>query len=83
MRIRNILYVKMFIAETMDRDRPLMLSMVEGMYYPALVKAFAAWEKSNGRKLSKEDMDLLLKDLSEVFLIEAKLHLHYISRPAW
>jgi hypothetical protein len=61
-KVRSIVYVKLFIEESMDRDRTSILSIIEQSYYPALVRIFAKWEKLNGRAVTKEDITMLIKN---------------------
>ena len=77
--LRNIVYNRMFISETLDIDRPAIMKMIEEKYYPELVRAFAEWEKSNGRKLSKEDVTMLLKDRQDVKQATCQLLLSWLE----
>jgi hypothetical protein len=77
--IRNIVYNRMFISESMDVDRPFILDMIAERYYPELVRAFAEWEKSNGLKLSKDDMAMLLKNNPELKQATSQLLLSWLE----
>jgi len=48
-RVRQILYVKTYLAENFNRAA--MLDIVKESYIPMLVRDFAKWERSNGSKM--------------------------------
>jgi hypothetical protein len=52
--------------ETMDRDRPYILSLIERTYYPKLVREFARWERDNGRAIPKEEVRSRLLENQEL-----------------
>jgi hypothetical protein len=57
-----MVYMKLFIEESISRDRDSILSIIKQSYYLALVRTFARWEKANGRSVSKDDMTMLIKN---------------------
>jgi hypothetical protein len=55
-KIRSIIYVQTYLAENLNRAE--MLNIIRESYFPMLVKEFVKWERTNGRKMTKADIDL-------------------------
>ena len=76
-KIRQIVYFKLCLMETMDRDRPYILSLIERTYYPKLVREFARWERDNGRAIPKEEVRSRLLENQELRAATSQLLLRW------
>jgi hypothetical protein len=55
-KVRSIIYVQKYIADNLNRAE--VLNIIRESYFPMLLKEFVKWERNNGRKMSKADIEL-------------------------
>jgi hypothetical protein len=55
-----IIYGQTYLAENLNRAE--MLDIIRESYFPMLVREFVKWQRANGRKMTKADVELFSKD---------------------
>jgi hypothetical protein len=55
-KMRSFVYTQAYIAESYRRAEAL--EIIKESYFPILVKDFVKWQRSNGKKMTKDDVEL-------------------------
>jgi hypothetical protein len=81
--VRGIVYTSAFIAETIERDRPQIRQIIDKQYYPRLIRAFAAWERAEGRAITRQEVRNKLLENAELRAAVCELVISWLEQEAF